>query len=222
MTDFVFGIFGIIGGFFCAFADILLDLKGKNNIKSGPAKIFDSNWQIMSELRFNASILVAAIGVPLYFFGFLGMANQLAQSNKNVAMAFLVFSVVGASGGLFIHASVCLIPIISKALTKNEVNKDIIEGVIGKIYNAVKIPLFVMFFSLVIANSAVLIYAIIRKYNNVPFVFVIINPIGLILIGWLFRLINKKIFSDLPGIIMPSIGIAMIGLMTVLTSISDL
>jgi hypothetical protein len=51
MTDFVFGIFGIISGLFCAFSDILFDLKGKNNVKSGPAKIFDSNLQIMSEWR---------------------------------------------------------------------------------------------------------------------------------------------------------------------------
>jgi len=222
MIDFVFGLFGIIGGLLCAFADILFDLKGRNNVKSGPARIIDSNWQIMSEWRFNASILVAAIGVPLNFFGFLGMANRLAQSNKTIAMAFLIFSVIGVSGGLFIHASICLMPIISKTLTKNGVNKDIIENVIGKIYKAVRIPLFAMFFSLVIATSAILIYAIIIKYLNVPFIFVVINPFGLILIGWMFRLINKKIFSDLPGIIMPSVGIAMIGLMTALTAIIDL
>jgi len=53
MTDFLYGIFGIIGGLLCIFADILFDLKGKNNVKSGPAKIIDSNWQIMSEWRFN-------------------------------------------------------------------------------------------------------------------------------------------------------------------------
>ena len=222
MTDFLYGIFGIIGGLLCAFADILFDLKGKNNIKSGPARIIDSNWKIMSEWRFNVSIFVAAIGVPLYLLSFLGMSNQLAQSNKTVAMVFLVFSFVGASGGLFIHASVCLLPIISKSLTKNGVNEDIIESVINKIYTAVKIPLFVMFFCLVVATSAVLIYAIIRKYLNVPLIFVIFNPLGLILTGWLFRLINKKIFSDLPGIIMPSVGIAMIGLMTVITAIADL
>jgi len=211
-----------MGGLLCAFGDILLDLKGKNNVKSGPARIIDSNWQIMSEWRFSVSILVAAIGVPLYLFSFLGMANQLAQSNKTVAMAFLVFSVVGASGGLFIHASVCFLPIISKTLTKNGINKDIVENVIAKIYKAVKIPLFVMFFSLVIATSAILIYAIIRSYLNVPSVFVILNPLGLTLIGWLFRLMNKKIFCDLPGIIMPSVGIAMIGLMTTLTAMVNL
>ena len=220
MTDFLYGIFGIIGGLLCAFADILFDLKGKNNIKSGPARIIDSNWKIMSEWRFNVSIFVAAIGVPLYLLSFLGMSNQLAQSNKTVAMVFLVFSFVGASGGLFIHASVCLLPIISKSLTKNGVNEDIIESVISKIYTAVKIPLFVMFFCLVVVTSAVLIYAIIREYLNVPLIFVIFNPLGLILTGWLFRLINNKIFSDLPGIIMPSVGIAMIGLMTAITAIA--
>jgi hypothetical protein len=218
MTDFVFGIFGIIGGLLCAFADILFDLKGKNNVKSGPAKIIDSNWQIMSEWRFNASILAAALGAPLFLLGFLGMTNQLAQSDKTVAAVFLAFSVIGASGGLFIHASVCLLPIISKTLTKSGVNKDIVETVCAKIYNAVKIPLFAMFISLVIATSATLIYAIISGCLNVPFVFVILNPLGLILTGWLFRLINKRAFSDLPGIIMPSVGIAMIGLMTALNA----
>jgi hypothetical protein len=206
----------------CAFGDILFDQKGRNNVKSGPAKIIDSNWQIMSEWRFSVSIFVAALGVPLYLLGFLGMANQLAQTDKTTATAFLIFSVIGASGGLFIHASACLMPIISKTLIKSGVNKDILETVCAKIYNAVKIPLFVMFFCLVAATSAVLIYAIIMSYLNVPFVFVILNPLGLILIGWLFRLINKRIFSDLPGIIMPSVGIAMIGLMTVLSAIIDL
>lgn len=213
--DYVFGILGIIGGLLCAVGDILLDLKGKDNIKSGPAGIIDSNWKIMSEWRFNASILLAASGVPLYLLGFLGMTNQLAQSNKTVATTFLVFSVVGASGGLFIHATVCLMPIICKTLNQSGTNEDIIEAVCNKIFRAVKIPLVVMFSSLVIATTVTLVYAIIKGYLNIPVVFVILNPLGLMLIGLLFRLINKRVFSDLPGIIMPSVGIAMIGLMTV-------
>jgi hypothetical protein len=157
MTDLLFGIFGITGGLLCAIGDILFDLKGKNNVKSGPAKIIDSNWQIMPEWRFTASILVAALGVALFLLGFLGMANQLALCNKTVAMVFLVFSVIGASGGLFIHASICLIPIISKTLIKSGVSKEIVETVCTKIYNAVKIPLFFMFLCLVAATSGTLI-----------------------------------------------------------------
>lgn len=120
---------------------------------------------------------------------------------------------------MFIHATVCLIPIISKTLNKHGVSKDIINIICSKIYNAVKIPLAVMFCSLVIATSITLIYAILRNYLNVPLIFVVLNPLVLMLIGWLFRLINKRIFSDLPGIIMPSVGIAMIGLMTVISAL---
>lgn len=216
--DYVFGILGIIGGLLCAIGDILLDLKGKNNVKSGPANIIDSNWQQMSEWRFRASILAASLGVPLYLLGFLGMSNQLALSNGTVATTFLVFAVFGASGGLFIHATVCFLPIISKTLTKNRVSQDIIDATCTKIYSAVKIPLVIMFFSLVIATSITLIYAIIKNYLNVPVIFIVVNPLGLTLIGWLFRFINKRVFGDLPGIIMPSVGIAMIGLMTAISA----
>lgn len=99
MMDFVFGILGITGGLLCAIGDILFDLKGKNNVKSGPANIIDSNWQHMSEWRFSVSIWVAALGVPLYLLGFLGMSDQLAQSNGTLDTIFLVFAVFGASGG---------------------------------------------------------------------------------------------------------------------------
>jgi len=84
--------------------------------------------------------------------------------------------------------------------------------------NAVKIPLIIMFFSLVIATSMTLIYAIVSGYLNVPYAFVVLNPLGLMLIGWLFRIINRRVFSDLPGIIMPSMGIAMIGLMAAISA----
>jgi len=220
MINFVFGILGIIGGLLCAIGDTLFDLKGKNNVKSGQPKIIDSNWLIMSEWRFKASIFFAALGVPLYLLGFLGMANHLTQNNRTVAMIFLLFSVVGASGGLFIHVLLCIMPIINKSLTKNGVKNDVIEIICIKIYNTVKIPLIIMFFSLIIATSITLIYAIINGYLNVPYIFLVLNPLGLMLIGFLFRLINKRIFADLPGIIMPSLGIAMIGLMTTLASIN--
>jgi len=220
MINYVFGIFGIIGGLLCAIGDILLDLKGKNNVKSGQPKIIDSNWLIMSEWRFRVSIFFAALGVPLFLLGFLGMANHLAQSNKTVAMTFLIFSIIGASGGLFIHALLCIMPIICKTLTNDGVKKDIIETVCNKIYYAIKIPLISIFFSLTICTSITLIYAIIKNYLNVPLIFVILNPLGLIIIGLPFRLINKRIFADLPGIIMPSMGISMIGLMTTFAAIS--
>ena len=217
-VDFVFGLLGILGGLLCAVGDILFDLKGKGNSKSGPSGLIDSNWQKMADWRFPASILLAGVGVPLYLLGFLGMSNQLAQTNETVGMIFLVFAVVGSAGGFFIHAIVCCIPVICKTLGKKNVGEDTIHEVVGKLFSAIKIPFVVMFCSLVMATSITLIFAILKGYLHVPLIFIVVNPLGLMLIGWVFRLINKKVFSDLPGIIMPSMGIAMIGLMTAISA----
>ena len=217
-TDLIFGVLGVLGGLLCAVGDILLDLKGKGNIKIGPSGIIDSNWEHMAYWRFPASILFAGVGVPLYFLGFIGMSNQLSYANKTVGMVFLVFAVAGASGGFFIHAIACIIPIICKTLSKKNIAETVVSEVVDKLFSATKIPFVVMFFSLVIATSITLIYAMVKGYLNVPFFFVVANPFGLMLIGWGFRLINKKVFSDLPGIIMPSIGISMVGLMTIINA----
>lgn len=216
--NFILGILGVIGGLLCAIGDILFDLKGKDNVKSGPAGMIDSNWLKMPDWRFQVSILMASVGVPLYFLGLLGMSGQLAQSNPTLGTVFLVFAVIGSCGGFFIHALVCCFPLIRKTLTKNGVGDDIQYELIIKLFDSVKIPFIAMFCSLVVATSFILIYAIIAGHLDVPLVFVVLNPLGLMLIGWLFRLIDKRLFSDLPGIIMPSMGIAMIGLMTAISA----
>lgn len=216
--DFILGILGVIGGLLCAMGDILFDLKGRDNVKSGPAGMIDSNWLKMPDWRFQVSILMAAVGVPLYFFGLLGMSGQLAQSNAPLGTVFLVFAVIGSCGGFFIHAMVCCFPLIRKSLTKSGVEDDVQNELFIKLFDSIKIPFFAMFCSLVVATSFILIYAIIAGHLDVPLVFVLLNPLALMLIGWLFRLVSKRLFSDLPGIIMPSMGLAMIGLMTAISA----
>lgn len=62
-------VLGLIGGVLCAIADMLLDLKGKDNQKLGKNGLVDSKWEYMSEWRFKVSILVVMIAVPLYAMG---------------------------------------------------------------------------------------------------------------------------------------------------------
>lgn len=218
MSDFILGILGCAGGLLCAAGDILFDLKGKGNVKTGPSKLIDSNWLKMPEWRFRVSILLAAAGVPLYLLGFLGMSRQLALSNETLATVFLVFAVVGASGGFFIHALVCSLPIINKTLVNKGVSADVMDAVAEKLFGAVKIPFMTMFCSLVVATSVTLMAAIVGGALSVPKVFLVLNPFVLMLIGWLFRLIDRERFADLPGIIMPSVGTAMIGVMTAVSA----
>lgn len=50
----VLSIIGLVGGILCAIADMLLDIKGKDNKKCGSKKIIDSNWEKMPTWRFIA------------------------------------------------------------------------------------------------------------------------------------------------------------------------
>lgn len=216
--DCVFGILGLAGGLLCVVGDILFDLKGKGNLKIGPGGIIDSNWTKIPEWRFRACIMMAALGVPLYVLGFIGMSRQLSGNNMALGMAFLVFAVIGSCGGFFIHAIVCCFPIMRKSLTKSGVDDDAQFAMFSKVFSAIKIPFLAMFCSLVFATSVILIIAILGGYLQISLVFVGLNPLVLMLIGWGFRIIDKKRFADLPGIIMPSLGIAMMGLMTAISA----
>lgn len=211
----ILGWIGFAGGLLCAVADIFFDLKGKGNRKLGKAKLMDSNWDNMSRWRFNLSILLASVGVPLYYMGFLGMTNTLIAVDQTLGRAFFLFATIGSCGGLFIHVTICLVPVIMKTLG-DSVDFEMKDRLTNQIFRAIKVPFVAMFCCLVVFTSAILIYAIAAGVIVLPFYFVFLTPLALLLIGWVFRLIHKEIFSDLPGIIMPSMGIAMIGLMTVL------
>jgi hypothetical protein len=75
--DFTFGIVGLTGGLLCAVSDIFLDLKGSGNIKLGKHKFIESSWADMPLWRFKASIILASISIPLYYFGIIAMKMTL-------------------------------------------------------------------------------------------------------------------------------------------------
>ena len=102
-------------------------------------------------------------------------------------------------------------------LAKLGVADEVLEQLVDTIFKVVKLPFMVMFCSLVIVTSMIIMLAMGTGNLAVPDIFYWLNPLILMLIGWLFRLINKERFADLPGIVMPSVGIAMIGVMTVIS-----
>jgi len=115
--EFTFGLLGMFGGILCAVGDILFDLKGNDSQKLGKYKFIESNWDKMPLWRFKTSILLAAVGVPLYVLGFISMAIQI--SDKAVSVAFGVISCLGALGGIMIHTLCCITPILYKSLKKH-------------------------------------------------------------------------------------------------------
>ncbi|MFV0529593.1 MAG: DUF6796 family protein [Lachnospiraceae bacterium] len=218
-VDFVLGIIGLCGGLLCAVADILLDLKGKGNEKCGPGGIIDTNWDKMALWRFKGSIWLASISVPMYLMGCVAMYRQLAERNIVVANVFGICAVVGSCSTLFIHATLCYLPIISKTLSAEQVAQETTFKTIRALYQAIIVPFLVFWLLLVAGLSGIIIYAIVTGALVLHWGFIILTPLALVLIGMSLRLMNKRIFADLPGICMPSIGLAMIGLMAALNSL---
>ena len=87
---------------------------------------------------------------------------------------------------LFIHSLLCIQAVIYKRITDNgKTNFEIADNTLEGFYKAIMFPL--------------------SKWMA------LLNSIVFLIIGIVFRKINPNKFQDLPGIIMPSLGLAMIG-----------
>lgn len=203
-------ITGLIGGILCAVADMLLDLKGKDNSKCGTKKIIDTNWQKMPAWRFIASIIIVMFAVPMYSMGVISLGNLIEESDAVLCTALKLCIFVGAIGGFFIHTFICVIPIIYKEIMKED-RFDLANKVIHQALNAVKLPFATLYLLLMIAPTAIVCYAILAGYLQVPLWFILLNPVSFQLIGWLLRALKKEWFYELPSICAASLGFAMYG-----------
>lgn len=209
----IFGILGIAGGILCAAGDILFDLKGKGNKKLGSSGMIDSNWVNMPYWRFGASILVAFFGDALLGFGFYSLASQLKDGSGTLAAVTAVCGYVSVIAGFFIHTVLCIQPIIYKKIMETN-NFKLADDTLNAYYKAVLPPFFIGY-GFMFAATVCVIIAILKGVLDVPKWFVLLNPFAFLLIGVAFRKINPKRFYDLPGIIMPSLGMSMFGLIAI-------
>lgn len=122
----------------CATADIFLDLKGKDNKKSGKYGFIDSNWTEMLEWRFQLSIILAMFAVPMYALGMISLGNQMGGVTGFIMK---LTAIVGAMGGFFIHSVLCLFPVIYKAVS----DKQIGQNAINKIYDTIMLPFYLLY-----------------------------------------------------------------------------
>lgn len=209
-TNLLLSIIGLTGGLICVLADLLLDLKGKDNEKLGEKKFLDSNWLKMPAWRFSASILLAMFAVPMYSMGVISLANHIALQNEWLG-DFLKLSIfIGAMGGFFIHAFACITPILYKEIMKRD-DFPLAESVIMRVYSAVIIPFGLLYLVLMLVPTAIVGFAILTGLLPVPVWFIMLNPVVFQIVGWILRAVNKKWFREAPSIFMASLGLAMFG-----------
>lgn len=206
-----FSVLGLIGGLLCAAGDILFDLKGKGNQKTGPGGNVDTNWIKMADWRFGASIICAFFGDIFVMLGIYSLGMQIAEKNQTLGYVTAIFGCAGTVGGILIHNALCIQPLIYKRLM--EANRpELVDSVLKTLYKAIVFPFFFGYL-LLMTPGVTSVIAILTGCLDVPKWFVFLNPIVFMIIGITLRKINPKLFQDLPGIIMPSMGLAMTGVM---------
>lgn len=218
-------VLALVGGLICCIGDCLLDLKGKDNKKLGTIGNIDSAWSRMSEWRFGLSILCAAVAVPCIGLGLYAMYSLLCPEHPVLATFLGVFSVLTCTGGLFIHAFLCMQAIIYKRITENSRDKRsydeklmTADHVLNGLYKAIYVPFFVLYLAILAAGICVSIAAF-AGFLGCPRWMGCLNSFIFLLIGLLLRKLFPKVCYDLPGIIMPSLGLAMIGVIGIVSVI---
>lgn len=207
----VFSIMGLIGGILCCIGDVLFDLKWKGNKKLGTSKNIDSNWSQMAEWRFGLSIVFAMFGVIFLGFGFYAIGDMVREHNVILSNLIFITSFIGCTGGLFVHSLLCIQAVIYKRITDNgKMNFEIADNTLEGYYKAIIFPFMLLYSILMIADLCV-VTAVLTGSLNVPKWMALLNSVVFLIIGPIFRKINPDKFQDLPGIIMPSLGLAMIG-----------
>ena len=207
----IFSIMALIGGLSCCVGDILFDLKGKGNKKLGTSKNIDSNWSKMSEWRFGLSIIFAMFGVILLGFGFYAIGDIVRENNEILSNIILITGFIGCTGGLFVHSMLCVQAVIYKRITDNgKTNFELADNTLEGFYKTIIFPFILVYSVLMIADICIAI-AVLNGALGVPRWMALLNSIVFLFIGMLFRKINPDKFQDLLGIIMPSLGLAMIG-----------
>lgn len=207
----IFSIMGLIGGLLCCVGDLLFDLKGKGNEKLGTSKNIDSNWSKMAEWRFGLSIMFAMFGVILVGFGFYAIGDMIRENDIILSNLLLITGFIGCVGGLFVHSLLCLQAVIYKRITDNgKTNFELADNTLEGCYKAIMFPFFLAYIILMIADICIAV-AVLNGSLGVPKWMALLNSIVFLIIGVLFRKVNPDKFQDLPGIIMPSLGLAMVG-----------
>ena len=207
----IFSIMALIGGLSCCVGDILFDLKGKGNKKLGTSKNIDSNWSKMSEWRFGLSIIFAMFGVILLGFGFYAIGDIVRENNEILSNIILITGFIGCTGGLFVHSMLCVQAVIYKRITDNgKTNFELADNTLEGFYKTIIFPFILVYSVLMIADICIAI-AVLNGALGVPRWMALLNSIVFLFIGMLFRKINPDKFQDFLVIIMPSLGLAMIG-----------
>ena len=160
---------GIFAMGICMIADWLLDMKDSGNVTKD---FVESNWVNMSMWRFEVSLLIGAVVVPLYWVSAKEMLIMFDEGCKKqqkmdrlMEKIFRIGVLSAAFSWVFIHIECCMLPIMFKCMKSSMVSTAVATEIVN--------------------NTAM--------YIMIPFSIYFLLADGCISIGWIYMAWNKKI-----------------------------
>ena len=170
----LYAFLGMLGTCLFMIGDWLLDMKPIDNITNG---VVESGWIYMSMWRFEASIILGAFAVPLWFLGLLSVGKAIQNKHKRTGDIYLFGAIVGSLGGLFIHTFCNLLPIVFKIFYANNHDMSLTTDLVNCISNYIMIPFCLYFAILELFTAIPFIYAIVSSNLKISKWYALCNPI---------------------------------------------
>ena len=203
----IIGIIGIISGILCAQADVPLAWSGRKEdaVDAKAVGRISPWWTQVSEKHFDLSFWLSCIGQPGTYLTTWFLAELISTNNTVLGLLLKICTFIGAYTGLLYHAAACIKPLVYRAIAK-EVTVETAQKAMDAVDKYPKVPSLISGIILFLAETVIVMIAILTNALDVPKWFVLLNPIGASPILMLSRKLNLKIGGAL------GIGFALFGI----------
>jgi hypothetical protein len=112
----IFAALAAVAGLLYSVADYLLEYLPGNSTVLDKYGVVESAWGEIESGRFTASITLAAIITPFFVAGYICVYRQMRTTHPRYAKAFIVVTLIGGLSDFFIHAILCIMPVVYKSV----------------------------------------------------------------------------------------------------------
>lgn len=173
------GIFGIISGLIASFADVPLVMPNQSeNLKLGGVCPW---WGDVTSKRFKVSFWLSFLGQPGGYIVMWLLADMISNGNVALAGILKVMTLLGCYTGLMSHVVFCLKPLLYQRLCK-KMSDDESNEVIKAIDLVFNPPMYLAGVVLWLGLAVTVIVAILTGALPVPKWYVVLNPIGSLIV----------------------------------------
>lgn len=182
---------GVLGMVLCMAADWLLDVMPAGNVSN---VLVESGWTEMSMWRFEASILLAAAIIPLFWLGIRDMKELLrsrcqTEGDRKMSRLFDIGAMAGVMGFLFVHIMCCLMPVIFKCASAAGMDFDAASALTNQVGVYIYVPFFVYYLAADLSVSIAWIYFALKGRLGLSRWAALCCPVVTLVFGQLFHLL---------------------------------